>query len=45
MELEFRVEFAEESEEATDRWRKRTEYLAAWLAAEWQREHHKEQVQ
>ena len=40
--FEMRVEVAEVTAEAADRWTHRSEALSAWLVAEWQREHRTE---
>ena len=40
--LEMRVEVAEQTLEAEQRWQQRTEALANWLLSEWQRESQRE---
>lgn len=37
--FEMRVEAAEPTPKSCERWARRAEALAAWLLAEWQREH------
>lgn len=37
--FEFKVEVAEATPEASERWNRRAEVLAAWLLDEWRRQH------